>query len=119
MKLTQNIGHHMITNLPKRPVRQAQPGVTVVSDGALFSLSAVDLGTVQGSCQNTKHPLHALNEPPSGGTNWCLRGEKLLVMGLITSAPRFHSFDLSQASHTEPHSEEDCTRLHYCWPHCQ
>lgn len=68
----------------------------------VFSLSIVDLGNLQSSCQNTKCQIAALKGAPSWGTSWCPRKEKHLVLGLITSAPRLHSFDLSQAFSAEP-----------------
>lgn len=68
----------------------------------ILSFSVVDLGSLQGSCQNTKCQIAALKRAPSRGTSWYPRKEKHLVLGLITSAPRLHSFDLSQASSTEP-----------------
>lgn len=43
-----------------------------------------------------------MKRTPSRGTSRCPRKEKHLVLGLITSAPRLHSFDLSQAYSTQP-----------------
>ncbi len=68
----------------------------------ILSFSIVDLGSLQSFCQNTKCQIAALKRAPSRGTSWYPRKEKHLVLGLITSAPRLHSFDLSQASSTEP-----------------
>ena len=68
----------------------------------MLSFSIVDLGSLQSSCQNTKCQIAALKRAPSRGTSGYPRKENHLVLGLITSAPRLHSFDLSQASSTEP-----------------